>query len=307
MKIIFFGSDDFAQHHLEQLLGSSYQVAVIITQPDKPKGRSLRVEPSPIKVCAQKNNIPVMQPQKIKDEAFIDELKRIGADFFIVIAYGKILPQGLLDLPKKAAVNVHASLLPKYRGAAPINWAIINGEKETGVSIIKMSAELDAGDILSQSKMKISDDDTALTLREKMKNEGAELLLQTIKTFEKIVPAAQNPKEVSFAPKLTKELGKIDWRKEAQTIHNLVRGLQPWPSAYTVYQNKLLKILSSEVVDGSWPDKRPGEVVEILQKGFIIKTKQQGLLIKDVHLEASKPMDANSFIRGHRLDAGFVF
>jgi len=221
MKIIFFGSDDFAATHLQELLKSEHQVVGVVTQPDRAKGRGLQVIPSLVKTIAVEAKLPVFQPENLKDKFFLDQMKSYNCDLFVVIAYGRILPQELLQVPYVCAVNVHGSLLPKYRGAAPINWAIINGDKETGISIIKMNAAMDAGDIFSQAKIKIEDSDTAASLRVKMAGLGKKLLLKTIDTFEKntYTLTVQDSKAVTLAPKLTKELGKIDWQKSAPEIH----------------------------------------------------------------------------------------
>jgi methionyl-tRNA formyltransferase len=307
MKIIFFGSDDFALIHLEAL-ASEHEIVACVTQPDKPKGRGMHLVPSPIKEWALKNKKPVLQPDRIKDPDLLSQLKEFQADLFIVIAYGKILPSELLQIPKICAINVHASLLPKYRGAAPINWAIINGEKETGLTIMKMSAALDAGDIIVQEKIKIEDKDTAATLREKLMKLGAPLLLKALQSITNHKAwIEQDSKQMTYAPKLTKELGAIDWNKPAQDIHNLVRGLQPWPGAYTFFKGKLLKVLESVVMMQDVSSAKPGTVIEISDEGFVVAAAENALLIKKIHLEASKPMDALAFMRGHKIEIGFKF
>ena len=308
MKIIFFGSDDFALTHLEALRHSGHDVLACVTQPDKPKGRGLKLLFSAIKEWAKKNRILLLQPDDLNASHFLNQLKNLNSDLFVVVAYGKILPLKLLFVPYVCAVNVHASLLPKYRGAAPINWAIVNGDQETGVSTIKMNARMDAGDILAQAKIPIDEEDTALTLRSKLAKAGAELLLKTIDSLGKNTHTltVQNEKEATLAPKLTKELGRIQWTKTAREIHNLIRGLLPWPSAYTFYNGKLLKILAAQIVktSGGLRKGTPGEIVEITKQGFVAACGQDFLLIKDVHLEASKPMGAEKFVRGHHVDIG---
>lgn len=306
MNIIFFGSDDFALEHLEALLSSEHKVVGCVTQPDRPKNRGMKVIVSPIKECALKNDIAVFQPNDLKCPEFVATLKNISADIFIVIAYGKFLSAELIDMTQYGAINVHGSLLPKYRGAAPINWAIINGDEETGVTIIQLNIKMDAGDILSSEKIEILADDTSISLREKMKKCGKALLLETIRGIEEgsLHRKAQDKKNASFASKLSKDLGKIDWNKGAKEINDLIRGLQPWPGAYTFFNGKLLKILSAQVVD---VDAKPGQVVEICDKGIIVASKKGGLLIKQVHLQDSKAMDISSFLRGHSLEIGFTF
>lgn len=305
MKIIFFGSDDFALIHLEKLVQSEHQVVACVTQMDKPKGRGLRTEVSSIKQYALSREIEVFQPTHLKDEQLIKPLKSFQSDLFVVVAYGKILPLEILSIPYLCCMNVHASLLPQYRGAAPINWAIINGESEAGVSIIKMNSQMDAGDIFSQAEIKIEPEDTAVTLRSKMAKLGRGLLLKTIDSLEKndYTLTAQDNLKASTAPKLTKELGLIQWNKPARSIHNLVRGLLPWPAAYTHFQGKLLKILQTEIISAVANSKQPGEILEINPQGFVVAASDGGLLIRQVHLESGKAMDAKSFALGHKLQA----
>ena len=306
MKIIFFGSDDFALVNLEALVKSEHSVVACVTQPDKPRGRGMKMLTSPIKECAQKYKISVLQPERLKDPQLIEQLKFFLSDLFIVVAYGRILPIEVLSIPYLCCMNVHCSLLPKYRGAAPINWAILNGETETGVSIIKMNTSMDAGDIFSQTKMKIAPEDTSMTLRAKMAQAGSSLLLKTIDSLEKNAYslAGQDHSKATLAPKLTKELGLIQWNKKAETIHNLVRGLLPWPTAYTHCQGKLLKILQTQILPAKTNHKQPGEVVAIQPEGFVVATQDQELLIRQVHPESAKAMDAKSFIAGHKLKVG---
>lgn len=309
MKIIFFGSDDFAMTHLKALCSSEHKVVAVVTQPDKEKGRGLKMVASPIKECSSVKNIPVLQPATLSDQKVIKLLKEYACDLFVVVAYGKILPLEVLSIPYLCAMNVHGSLLPLYRGAAPINWAIINGEEETGVSVIKMNAQMDAGDIFAQAKIKIDLKDTAVTLRSKMADLGAGLLLKTIGLLEKntYTLAGQDKHKVTYAPKLTKELGVIDWSKDARFIHNLVRGLVPWPGAYTYYNGKILKFLETEVVTANNGPMKPGQLIYIDKDGFVIRAGHNALLIRRVHLESSREMDAKSFIAGQRLKEGIQF
>ncbi len=309
MKIIFFGSDDFAVTHLEALVKSGHQVVGCVTQPDKPKGRDLQVAASPVKDCAQKHNLPILQPMKLKDSETILQLKNFQADLFVVVAYGKIFPAEILSLPKIFCVNVHGSLLPKYRGAAPINWAIINGEATTGVTMIKLNSAMDAGEIISQKKLTIERNDTAVTLRKEMAKLGASLLLETLTHIEKesFSLIAQDEKLVTFAPKLTKEHGLIPWEKSAEDIVRLVRGLLPWPTAYTRFGSKILKVLEAHVANVNVEKFSAGQVIDILKDGFVVATGRGGVKVSRVHLESSKPMDAKSFVVGHKLGVGFKF
>ncbi|MFA5261394.1 MAG: methionyl-tRNA formyltransferase [Candidatus Omnitrophota bacterium] len=307
MKIVFFGSDDFAVANLKTLIKSGRRVVACVTPPDKEKGRGLKTSFSPVKECAQEYQIPVFQPGSLDDESFLRAIRGLESDLFVVIAYGKVLPEALLSAPRLFSVNVHASLLPKYRGAAPINWAIINGERQTGVTVIKLSPRLDAGDILSQARLDIDDTDTAVTLRGKLACLGADFLNDTIQAIQsgEVQSVPQDSKKATFAPKLTKGLGMIDWQHPAQRIHNLVRGLQPWPSAYTFYKNKMLKILETEVVCESAGS--PGTVIRFVPSGFVVQTGGQGLCVKKVHLASGKAMMAKDFILGHRLELGTRF
>ena len=309
MKIIFFGSDDFALTNLEKLGTSGHAIVACVTQPDKAQGRGLKVLASPIKEFAVKRNIPVHQPADLNEQRFKEQLRSYHCDLFVVVAYGKILPLEVLSIPYLCAMNVHGSLLPKYRGAAPIHWAIINGDTETGISIIKMNAQMDAGDIFAQTKIKIDPQETAGGLRLKMAALGADLLVKTINSLEKnaYTLAAQDNTKATFAPKLTKELGLLNWTKDAASLANLIRGLLPKPAAYTYYIGKMLKVLEAEVLDSNAGKARPGEVIGIEKNSFIVQTGRGLLKILKVHLESSREMDAASFISGQRLKVGFRF
>ena len=307
MKIIFFGSDDFAEAHLKSLVDSEHEVLACVTPPDRPKGRGMKVAVSPVKERAEENRIPVWQPASLKEPSFIKDLKGLQGGLFVVIAYGKFLPTEVLEIPPHGAINVHASLLPKYRGAAPINWAVINGEQETGISVIKINEEMDAGDVLAQMAMNIEKDDTAPTLRVRMMSEGPAFLLRTIDGLPNCAAQAQDHSDVTFAPKLTKELGRIDWAKSSLEICRLVRGLMPWPGAYTFYNGKLLKILKAEALDGDSSGGELATVLETCKTGVIVSTGNGRMLIKEVHLQDSKPMDAHSFVIGHDLKVGHKF
>lgn len=307
MKIIFFGSDDFAAVHLEALLQTSHQMVACVTQPDKQKGRGMKVVFSPIKEIALKHKIPLFQPESFKDPTIIRDLQQFGADLFVVIAYGRILPQSVLDLPRKMAINVHGSLLPKYRGAAPINWAIINGDKETGISIIRMNVKMDAGEILAEEKLAILEADDAATLRQKMAQKGKNLLVKTIETIAQnsFSLKKQDERQVTLAPKLTKELGNISWQKSAVEIHRLIAGLQPWPRAFTFYKGKQLKLYSTRVIDEEFPGVC-GQVLKLDKNGILVKTGKEALLIQEVQLEGSNKVTARQFMIGHRLEVGSI-
>ncbi len=310
MRIVFFGSDDFADVHLRALIGAKHKVVACVTPEDRKQDRGMKVKASVIKLSAEEHRIPVSQPAQFNEPAVIDEFRSFAADLFVVIAYGKFLPVNILNIPKFFSVNVHGSLLPKYRGAAPINWAIINGEKQSGISIIKMTEKMDAGDILAQEKIKIAPEDTAVTLRQKMMERGPALLLKVVDYIDTGTlnqPLQQKANEVTFAPKLTKELGQINWQKSAIEIFNLIRGVLPWPGAYTFYKGKTLKILSCRLVENKSAGHTPGEVIEIGKEGIVVSCGDGALLIKEVHLDAGKPMGAYLFTIGHNLKPGFIF
>ncbi len=305
MRIIFFGSDDFAAVHLKKLLESSHAIVGCVTQPDRPKGRGMKLVESPIKFTAVSKKIPLLQPQTLKDEAVLSQLKSLNADVFVVVAYGKILSEKTLSIPKIFCVNVHGSLLPKYRGAAPIHWAITSGDTETGVTVMKMSKILDAGEIILQARLAIDAQDTAGSLRERMAQLGAATLIEALEQIGKNTHSLrrQDLSLVSYAPKLTKELGHIEWKEPAQKIHNLVRGLQPWPGAYTSVGGKMLKILQTQVTVTTSP-LPPGTVIRIEKEGVEVATGQQALLILKVQPESGKSMDGRSFALGHKLAVG---
>lgn len=303
MRIVFFGSDDFAAAHLTKLMESSCQVVACVTQPDKAKGRGLKVIGSPIKSMAAVHKIPLLQPESLKNDAIIKELTSLDADVFVVVAYGKLLPETVLRIPRVFCVNVHGSLLPKYRGAAPINWAIINGDSETGVTVMKMSPILDAGEIILQAKLSIAHEDTAASLRQRMAQLGAVTLLQALDAIRQNTHTLkrQDLAKVSYAPKLTKELGYVDWRDPAVRIWNLLRGLQPWPGLSSSFQGKKFKILEAAVAPAESLMAAAGTVISIKKEGFVVNTGVGLILIKRVQPESGKPMEARSFASGHKL------
>ena len=306
MRIIFFGSDDFAAVHLESLLGSGHQVLACVTGPDKPQGRGMKIVVSPIKQIATVRSIPCLQPLTLKTQDIVDALRVYEADIFVVVAYGRLLTQEILDLPKMLCINVHGSLLPKYRGAAPINWAILNGDKETGVTLQKMALALDAGDIIAQEQMTINDDENAAQLRKRMALVGAELLIKVLDKSSLGQFSPQDESLVTFAPKLNKEMGKIDWNKPAQSIVDQVRGLQPWPGAYTLYNGKMLKITQTQISTEEMAQFTPGQVINTVKSGFHVACLDKVLLIKEVQPEAGKLMPAHSFVAGYKIAPGFL-
>lgn len=308
MKIVFFGTSKFAVSALERLRDSGYSIVAVVTQPDKRGGRHLKVTISPVKKEAQRLHIFVYQPQDITERGFIQKLKSFGADFFIVVGFGKILTKDILDIPRFRCLNIHASLLPKYRGAAPINWALINGEKKTGVTIIRMNEEMDAGDIVLQKEVKIETDDTSQTLNGKLTAIGAELLIDAIELMRKGKAKfiEQNEKYVTFAPKLTKKDGEIDWNLDTINILNRIKGLKPWPDTYSFLKGHILKIISAEAKSGNdFSRFLPGQVVAADgREGLIVKTGDGALSISELQLEGKKQMSAELFLRGHKIEIG---
>ncbi|MBI5586887.1 MAG: methionyl-tRNA formyltransferase [Deltaproteobacteria bacterium] len=307
-KIIFMGTPQFAVPSLEALAEAGHRVIAVVTQPDKPQGRGMSSLPSPVKKAALGRGIPVFEPLKLKDESFIKELTGLGADFFVVVAYGKILPRPVLDIPPKGCVNLHASLLPKYRGAAPINRAIVNGEKETGVSTMLMDAGMDTGPVLLEKRVAIRADDTAEDLAKRLSIEGAALLVETIELFSegRIRPREQDGSNATYAPILKKEDGAIDWRKTAVGIKDLMRGLYPWPGAYTRWKGYTIKVLSGRAVDCP-ADKPPGTVVGVSKEGIRVATGEGVFEITELQPENKKRMPAGDFVQGYRIAEGDEF
>src|SRR5699024_7644132 len=251
MRVLFMGTPDIATGCLQKLIDEKYDLIGVVTQPDKPQNRGKKLGMPPVKELALKYDIPVYQPIKARDEEFVKTLKELNPDIIVVVAFGQILPKSILDIPKFGCINVHVSLLPKYRGAAPINWVIINGEEKTGVTTMYMDEGLDTGDMILTEEFDLDDEITAGELHDKMKDIGADVLIETLKQIEKgCAPRIpQNHEEFTYAPMMNKALGQIDWSKSAREIHNLVRGVNPWPSAYTNYEGSTMKIWKTEVLN----------------------------------------------------------
>jgi methionyl-tRNA formyltransferase len=308
MRIIFMGTPELAAVSLRRLIASpDFQLAAVVTQPDQPKGRGLKLQPSPVKEVAQQANLAVLQPQRAREENFIQQLAALKPELIAVAAYGQILPKAILDLPRFGCLNVHTSLLPKYRGAAPIQHAILNGEPETGVTIMKMDVGLDTGDILTQERTPIEASDNSQTLHDRLANLGAELLVRTIPQYISgaIQPRPQPAEGVTHAPKIKKADGEIDWSQPARAIWNRVRALVPWPGAFTHLpaqpQPHLLKIWQAEAVE------RTGEAGHVLQAdkhGIIIGCGTEALRILELQREGGRRMSAAEFLAGHPLRVG---
>ncbi|MDD5449000.1 MAG: methionyl-tRNA formyltransferase [Candidatus Omnitrophica bacterium] len=309
MNIVFFGTSGFAVPSLKALLEAGHKILLVVTQPDRKKGRHLRLTPSPVKEIATALDLPVFQPDNASDSASLERLKSAGADLFAVVSFGQILKREVLAAPKKFSVNLHASLLPRYRGAAPINWAIINGEKGTGVSVFKMEERMDAGDIILDKAIEISQEDNAVTLGERLSLMGAAVLKEAAGLIEnnKVSFEKQDESFVTFAPKLKKSDGLIDWKLPASALHNRARGLLPWPSAFTLFKGHTIKILETEVIYDEGRTGVPGEVIAIEgDKGIIVKTGQGFLAVKRLQQEGSRPMAFKEFLSGHRFSPGNV-
>jgi len=309
MKIIFFGSDDFAATNLERLIRDGYEVSAVVTQPDRARGRGMNISLLPVKMLALEQNIPVLQPDALQGPEICEQLAAFGADVFVVIAYGLFLPAAVLKIPKRFCLNVHGSFLPQYRGAAPVNWAIIHGQTQTGVSVIRMNERMDAGDVVIRKSTQISPEINAQDLKDDLARLGAEALVEALRAVEggRITFEPQDEAKASYAPKLEREMGRIDWTQSACSIHNQVRGLFPWPGAFTGFKGKRLKILETAVFDETAVNALPGQVVHSTGDGIIVACGHGQILLKRLQLESAKPMDARSFIVGHQVKEGDLF
>lgn len=304
------GTPELARTSLEALLArADLQVVAVVTQPDRPKGRDLKLTPSPVKELALKSNVPVLQPERARNQDFIEQLRQLNSDLIAVAAFGQILPQSVLDLPKFGCINVHTSLLPKYRGAAPIQWAILNDEYETGVTIMKMDAGMDTGAILTQQKTLIHESDNSQTLHDRLATLGAELLIRTIPDYVagKVLPRPQPSEGISSAPKIKKRDGQIDWSQPARLIWNRVRGLVPWPGAFTHKRTQskphLLKFWEAETAQQAGA---PGKVLSADKTGIVVACGQDALRILSLQLEGGKRLTPQQFLAGHSLDPGSI-
>lgn len=304
MKIVFMGTPDFALTVLKKLYEEKHEIIAVVTQTDKPKGRGHKIQFSPVKIFALEKNIPVLQPKTLKDNEFVDTLKSLNADIFIVAAYGKIIPENILYLTKYGSINVHASLLPKYRGAAPIHHAIINGETVTGITIMKMDKGMDTGDIILQKKCNISMDDTYETLYNKLSKLGADALTEVINNIDSIETKKQDNSLATYAPMITKDMGHIDWHKTSLEIANLIRALQP--GAYTLYNDKILKIHQVENYP-TYENAECGKIIDMNKNGFAIKTSDGALAILKLQKQGGKIMSAADYLKGHKLSTDILF
>lgn len=305
MKVLFMGTPDFAVHTLKEIVQAGHEVIGVVTQPDKVKGRGGKVSFPEVKEAALKLNLPVYQPVRVKEPDFIQKVRDLNPEVIVVAAFGQILPKNLLDIPPYGCINVHASLLPKYRGAAPIQAAIINGEKETGVTIMYMDVGLDTGDMILQEKITISEDETGGSLSEKLGILGAKLLVKTLDMLKggTAVRIPQDNTQATYVKMMDKEMGNIDFTMPAIYIERLIRGLDPWPSAFTRLNGKNLKLWKAKVVEYQ-SDAKPGEVVEVNKDSFMVMTGKDALMITELQLEGKKRLSTGEFLRGYRLEKG---
>ena len=301
------GTPDFARVSLQKLVESNHQVLAVVTVPDKPKGRGLKLQPSPVKRFAQQTGLPVLQPEKLKDEQFVEQLRQFNADVFVVVAF-RILPAVVFNIPPKGTINLHASLLPRYRGAAPINWAIINGETETGVTTIFINERVDQGNMLLQERVPIGPDMTAGELHDILAQVGADVLLETLDRLEKdeITALEQDERLATKAPKITKEMCHLNFNQPAQQVHNWIRGLSPYPAAYCFWQGKMLKIFSSRLVQKFSDRSGPGTIVKIFKNGFTVKCAEGAIDVFEVQIEGKRRMAVEDFLNGYQLAEGQV-
>lgn len=301
------GTPDIATGCLQKLIDEKYDIIGVVTQPDKPQNRGKKLGMPPVKELALKYDIPVYQPIKARDEEFVATLKELNQDIIVVVAFGQILPKSILDIPKFGCINVHVSLLPKYRGAAPINWVIINGEEKTGVTTMYMDEGLDTGDMILTEEFDLDDEITAGELHDKMKDRGADVLIETLKQIEKgTAPRIpQNHEEFTYAPMMNKALGEINWSKSAREIHNLVRGVNPWPSAYTTYEGSTMKVWKTEVLNET-SDKEPGTILKVDKDGIRISTKDNVVLVKEIQMPGKKRVLVSEYIKGNNINTNTI-
>ena len=308
MRVVFMGTPDFAVGTLEALLEAGHEVAAVVTQPDKPKGRGKTLMPTPVKEAALARMIPVLQPKKVREPEFVETLRKIGPDVIVVAAFGQIISKEILEMPRYGCINVHASLLPAYRGAAPIQWAVINGDKESGVTIMRMNEGLDTGDMIDKVVVPLDENETGGSLFDKLSAAGAKLCAEVLEKLENGTAVFEKQPELSttdYAAMIDKKMGKINWERPAKEIEQLIRGLNPWPSAYTFMKGKSLKLWTASVVYEE-REAVPGEIVEIGKEGILVKTGEGLLLIRELQLEGKKRRDTAAFLRGYTVDKGWI-
>lgn len=305
MRVIFMGTPDFSVGTLEALIQAGHQVVLAVTQPDKPKGRGGKMQFPPVKETALEHGIPVFQPRKVREPENIEELRKYQADVIVVVAFGQILPREILELTPYGCINVHASLLPSYRGAAPIQWAVINGETVSGVTTMQMDEGLDTGDMLLKTEVPLEPEETGGSLHDKLAAAGASLCVRTLKALEEgtVTPKKQGESPTAYASMLKKEMGEIRWEEPAISIERLIRGLNPWPSAYTGWQDKTMKIWEAEVLEED-SGQEPGTVVRVDKDGFLVQTGKGLLKVTALQIPGKKRMEADAFLRGYSMEPG---
>ena len=305
MKVIFMGTPDFSVGTLEALVEAGHDVVLAVTQPDKPKGRGGKMQFTPVKETAMKYDIPVFQPKKVRDPECIEELRKYNADVMVVVAFGQILPKAILDMTPYGCINVHASLLPKYRGAAPIQWAVIDGEEVSGVTTMQMNEGLDTGDMIMKTEIVLEKKETGGSLFDKLAKAGAELCVKTLEALENKTATwePQGETTTSYARMLDKELGNIKWENTAVQIERLIRGLNPWPSAYTDWNGKVMKIWEADVVEKN-SESTPGTIVKVEKDGFYVQTGDGQIKVTALQIPGKKRMEADAFLRGYQIEEG---
>ncbi len=307
-SLVFMGTPEFALPSLEALHGAGAPILLVVTQPDRPKGRGRKVVAPPVKVLAGAKGLPVYQPQKVKSSEAIERIAAVDPVCIVVAAYGQLLSAEILEMPSLGAVNVHASLLPKYRGPAPIHWALIQGEEETGITTMLMDTGMDTGDILLQREVPIQPDDTAGSLHDRLANEGAKLLVETLKLLKRgaLEPRAQDDSQATYAPMLVKEDGEVDWHQDAKRICCRIRGLDPWPGCFTLWRGKRLKLFGCQALPGSTHVK-PGTVIAVDEDGLQVAAGKGAVLIKTLQLEGRRSLPLAEFLRGYSLQVETLF
>lgn len=305
MRVIFMGTPDFAVATLQALIDARHEVIGVFTQPDKPRGRSDRLVMSPVKELALAHDIPVYQPVRVREPEYVEQIQKMNADVIVVVAFGQILPKSILEAPRYGCINVHASLLPMYRGAAPIQWAVIDGRETSGVTTMQMDAGVDTGDILLRREIPLDARETAGTLFEKLSGVGAGLLIETLEQAEAgtLKPQKQDDSRATHAKMLNKELGRLDFTKDAASLERLIRGLNPWPSAFGCYNGKIMKIWDARVVETSM-NGNPGEIIEVDRESFTVKCAVGALKVLELQLEGKKRMRTADFLRGSKVTIG---
>ena len=306
MRIIFMGTPDFSVGTLEALVEAGHEVVLAVTQPDKPKGRGKEMQFTPVKECALRHGIPVFQPKKVRDPECVEELKKYQADVCVVIAFGQILPKEILEMTPYGCINVHASLLPSYRGAAPIQWAVILGEKISGVTTMQMDEGLDTGDMLEKTEIILDEKETGGSLHDKLAEAGAKLCVHTLDKLVQgdLTPQKQGESPTEYARMLDKKLGDINWEQSAVEIERLIRGLNPWPSAYTDWNGKTMKIWEADAVPGENTEKAPGTITDVTKDDFAVQTGDGQLRVRALQIPGKKRMEADAFLRGYQVKVG---